>query len=215
MNPDESSQYYPSLTNMMAIHQDDQLQERRVDVVKLKRPSLVKDQIDGNLSNRSIFIKLSRSTSPERSLRPMATLVHALTSHFPMPSKTGIRSPFKHVSTPATNPRARDAPSVNDDKDDESFSLDQSHFDESDSNYDDVIEELVGKLGSTTTTTMQEGKLIRRRRSKQLSKGRRNNRKVRTMETKLNASDGSWDKFVKLAESQHFEAKEMEDSTSI
>ena len=131
----------------------------------------------------------------------IASLVNAL-ALLPSASAAVIRHPFKLGS-----PRRADEMEKCDYDDDR-----RQHEDDSTTLAgDDPID------GSLPIDDMMEdrvsGKLIRRQRSKQLSKGRRANRKLRSanFETRMNTSDSSWDKLLKLAEGPSTDIEEPVD----
>ena len=129
-------------------------------------------------------------SKPERR-NSIASLVHVLT-HLPMATAATIRYPFTQGSTKRDDDIGRcdddgeASPSVED------TTSREEHLEDS---FNVTVNELVNDLET-------RGKLIRRRRSKQFSKGRRANRKVKStsFESRMNASDSSWDKLVKLVE---------------
>jgi hypothetical protein len=155
------------------------------------------EDMRGGSSSRSLFSKKSRPKPAETgSSRPMASLVQALTL-LPLSTVSTIRHPFKQ----AASKKAPDSHTL--EGNDETTSPTETSELDGEANVDATTSELVEILESDTEEKV-EGKVILRRRSKQLSKGRRGLRKTRAahFESKMNTSDGSWDKFLKFAEGQ-------------
>jgi hypothetical protein len=155
--------------------------------------------------NDESFPRRSKPDGPS----PVASLVQALAMIPATTTAAAMRHPFRHKARAKTSDCADDTSN----HDETEASISRVELDDS------LPEQLLEEEDEAEDTESQhpgevaEGKLIRRRRSKQLSKGRRVNRRLRAahLEKKMNASEGSWDKLVKLAESFSTDMK-LEDS---
>ncbi|GKZ00233.1 hypothetical protein MPSEU_000976200 [Mayamaea pseudoterrestris] len=152
--------------------------------------------------SRSFFTKISRTKSMEEALRPMASISHALTklprSSFASMRTASMRS-FRIAPSRTPSPDDVTLPPREDEDDDDSLD-DSFHQEEEEKECDEDQDSFKddATLSIVLPPTRQEGTVIRRRREKQLSKGRRSMRQARTRSAS-SGSDGSWDKFMAKA----------------
>ena len=136
--------------------------------------------------------KLGRSKSKEDTLRPISSLSQTL-ANLPRASLAGMRSySFKHkaqsqVDLAVLSPKDED--SSDDSSENEPFRADAV-----------AVTDIISGVASLQIefTTRQQGSLIRRRRRKQLSKGRKSMGKI-VNRSVGSESEGIWDKFMQGA----------------